>query len=92
MPRSSFVQQESQGSRPREVTVVRRDDCRHAPAAVAAIQALADALGVSIVIEQVLVQTDEEARATRCIGSPTVLINGHDVEPGARGPTSFGTT
>jgi hypothetical protein len=61
-------------------------------AAIAAISALADRLGVSIVIDEVLVRTKAEARAHRCIGSPTILINGVDVEPTARGVTSFAVT
>jgi len=76
----------------RSVTVIRGADCAHGRDAVAAIAALASRLKVSVSIEQVIVSTDEEARAARCIGSPTVLINGRDVEPSARGLDSFGVT
>ncbi len=77
---------------PRSVTVVRRNDCSHGQAAVAAITALASKLGISLSIEQVIVATNEEAAAARCIGSPTVLIHRQDVELNARGITSFGVT
>jgi hypothetical protein len=77
---------------PRSVTIVRRNDCSHGRAAVVAITALASKLGIEVSIEQVIVVTDEEAAAARCIGSPTALINGQDVEPNARGITSFGMT
>ena len=77
---------------PRTVTIVRRNDCSHGQAAVAAITALASKLGIEVSIEQVIVVTDDEAVAAQCIGSPTVLINGQDVEPNARGIISFGMT
>ena len=75
-----------------KVTVVRRSDCPHGVLAVVAIKALADSLGFPVRIEEILVKTDEDARVHRCLGSPTVRINYQDVEPGARGRTSFGTT
>jgi len=74
------------------VTVVRRSDCSHGVLAVAAIRALADVLSVPIRVREIAVESEEDARANRCLGSPTVLINGKDVEPTARGLTSFGTT
>ena len=80
------------GARDRMVTVVRRSDCSHGVLAVAAIRALADALAVSICVREITVESDEGARANRCLGSPTVLINGNDVEPAARARTSFGAT
>jgi hypothetical protein len=74
------------------VTVVRRGDCSHGVQAIAAIKRLADDLRIPIRVEEVLVQTDEQARASGCLGSPTVLLGGKDVEPDARGWTSFGVT
>lgn len=82
----------SENGRDRLVTVVRRTDCSHAPLAVAAMRNLAEALGVPIRVVEVTVERDEDAEAHRCLGSPTVLINGQDIEPTARGRTSFGTT
>ena len=74
------------------VTVVRRADCFHGPLAIVALKRLADELGIPMDVEDVLVQTDEEARAEGCLGSPTVFVGGQDVELGARGRTSFGIT
>ncbi len=85
-------QRELVPSTQRTVTIVRRNDCSHGQAAVAAVIALASKLGIGISIDQVIVATDEEAAAARCIGSPTVLIHGQDVEPDARGISSFGVT
>ncbi len=85
-------QRELVPSTQRKVTIVRRNDCSHGQAAVAAVRALASKLGIGVSIEQVIVATAEEAAAARCIGSPTVLIQGQDVEPDARGTTCFGVT
>jgi len=82
----------TQAGSTRRVTVVRRTDCSHGVAAIAAISALAERLSVSIVIDEVLVRSEAEARAHRCLGSPTILIDGLDVEPTARGATSFALT
>jgi len=43
-------------------------------------------------VRDIVVHDDEEARALGCPGSPTVLVSGLDVEPAARGRTSFGVT
>jgi hypothetical protein len=82
----------AEGRREPRVTVVRRGDCSHGVQAIAAIKRLADELRIPIQVEEVLVRTDEEARASGCLGSPTVLLGGKDVEPDARGRTSFGVT
>lgn len=36
------------------------------------------------------VTTDDEAHATRFLGSPTVRVDGHDVDPGAEEREDFG--
>lgn len=41
-------------------------------------------------IEQIDVETDEDAARHRFLGSPTVQIEGQDVEPAARDRTDFG--
>jgi hypothetical protein len=76
----------------RHVTVVRRLDCRHGLHAVHAVQRLAGQLRILVRLEDIVIQTDHEARAHGCLGSPTVLVSGRDVEPSARGRTSFGVT
>jgi hypothetical protein len=76
----------------RTVTVVMRRDCSHGVAAVAAVKALATTLGLPIRIEEIHVETDEDARVQRCLGSPTIRVNGQDVEPDARERTGFGGT
>ncbi len=43
-------------------------------------------------IERTIVQTDEDAKKLAFLGSPTLKVNGVDVEPSARKRTDFGMT
>jgi hypothetical protein len=74
------------------VSVVRRHDCSHGPPAIEAIVRVAEQLGLAIRVEDVVITTDDEAMAHRCLGSPTVLVADNDVEPEARARTAFGVT
>jgi hypothetical protein len=77
---------------PLTVRVVRRHDCSHGPLAIDAIRRVAEQLGLAIRVEDVVIASDDEAKAHRCLGSPTVLVAGNDVEPEARLRTEFGVT
>jgi len=61
----------------------------HAPAVQLAKEVVSE-LGVDAKVEEVEVKTPEEAVERRFLGSPSVLVNGVDVESGARGRTDFG--
>jgi hypothetical protein len=76
----------------RLVTVVRRVDCTHGPQAVVAVTRLAERLGIPIEVREIIIQTDEEARLSHRLDSPTVLVAGRDVEPGVRERATFGVT
>ena len=78
--------------RDREVDVVRRVDCSHGIHAVAAVRSLVSQLRIAVRVNDVVIHSDEEARALGCLGSPTVLVGGLDVEPEARARSSFGVT
>ena len=41
-------------------------------------------------IQTVRVETDDQAKRARFLGSPTVRVNGQDVEPASQGRTDFG--
>ncbi len=43
-------------------------------------------------IERIIVQTNADARKLGFLGSPTLKVNGVDVEPDARERTDFGMT
>jgi hypothetical protein len=43
-------------------------------------------------VREIIIQTDEEARLSHRLDSPTVLVAGRDVEPGVRERATFGVT
>lgn len=46
-------------------------------------------LGDEVVVRAVAIETDEEAQAQGFLGSPSVRIDGQDLEPSQEGRTSF---
>jgi len=74
------------------VTVLYMEGCRSTPPTVALIRDVAAELGVSIVLERVRVETPDHATATRFLGSPTVQVDGHDIDLEARNVLDFGLT
>jgi len=53
---------------------------------------MAERLGLTIAVREVSVRDAQEARRLRALGSPTVLVEGQDVDPAARGLRSYGMT
>ena len=78
------------GKEMRVVTVLRDNDC--GSDAIARVKQLASTLGLEITIEEVIVETEEQAKALQWPGSPTVRIKGVDIDPSARGKTAYAMT
>ncbi|MBX7184522.1 MAG: DUF2703 domain-containing protein [Vicinamibacteria bacterium] len=72
------------------VTVLRDNDC--GSDAIARMKQVAARLGIDITIEEVIVENEDQARALRWPGSPTVRIKGLDIDPKARENTSYAMT
>lgn len=73
-----------------KVEVLYIAECPHHEPAVEQARAALRFVGVPAVVEEVEVKTKADAEAQRFLGSPTVRVNGLDVEPGARGVQHFG--
>ncbi len=67
-----------------KVEVVHIEGCQGAAAAVEAVKSVAQEIGIEIELRDVVVRTRAEAERHRHVGSPTVLVNGVDVEPGLK--------
>jgi len=67
------------------VQVLSTEGCANAAPTVASIRQAAEELDVSIVLEEVVVNGLEEAIVYKLCGSPTVLVDGLDLEPAMRG-------
>ena len=61
----------------------------HVPTVERVKQIVAD-MGLAVPVTEVQITTPEEAQQRRFLGSPTVLVNGVDIDPNARQKTSYG--
>lgn len=55
------------------------EDCPSYQQALGRLQQVLDEEGIATGIEIIQVRTEEQARQLRFAGSPTILINGHDI-------------
>lgn len=74
------------------VRVLYAEGCANTAQTTQRVQDVAHDLGIAVEIEKVLVDTQRQAEALGFLGSPTVQINGQDIEPSARAASSFGFT
>jgi hypothetical protein len=65
------------------VEILYFDGCPHYEGARELVERVSGELGLSPEIRLVRVTDVEEAERLRFLGSPTVRVDGHDVEPGA---------
>lgn len=72
------------------IIVFHTDGCPSTPKTVERIRECTSELGIPTDIHEILVRTQEEADAWRFLGSPTVQVNGIDIDPGARTSNDFG--
>ena len=74
------------------IRVLHMAGCPATPGTIRLVNEVAHGMGISIALEQVLVDTPEQAEALAFLGSPTVQVGGRDIEPEARSRTDFGLT
>ncbi len=73
-----------------EVELLVSEACPSRAATAAAVLRAAEEAGVTVELAERVVETQDEARALRMPGSPTVRVAGRDVEPGAESRDDFG--
>jgi len=72
-----------------EVRVVFFEGCpNHAPV-VALVREVAEDLGQPIDLREIKVESQEEVQRERLLGSPTILVDGRDIDPAAAGRDDF---
>lgn len=71
------------------IEILSRDDCEGRGMAVAVVQRILDETGIDAHLEVVDMSDDNEAEERRVLGSPTIRVEGRDVEPGANKRTDF---
>ena len=75
-----------------DVQVLYTAGCSNTPQSVQRVRDVAQDMGIAIQVNLVLVASQDEADALHFLGSPTVQINGQDIDPTARAATAFGFT
>lgn len=72
-----------------KVEILYFDGCPNHEGARELVERVAGELGVTASIEMVSVETSDDAQRLRFLGSPTVRVNGRDLEPGAEQRTEY---
>src|SRR5262249_31802624 len=72
------------------VEVLYFDGCPHHEALITRLRELMPASGAGAPIELIRIESADAARTARFLGSPTLRIDGSDVEPEAASRTDFG--
>ena len=77
--------------RPLAIEVLFTPSCPHGAALPGRIEALAREAGVEVVVTETVLDDVDDAEARRFTGSPTILVDGCDIEPrAAREPADYG--
>ena len=71
------------------VEVLAFSGCPNAEPAVELVERVSAELGIDARVERIDVRDAEEASHLRFLGSPSIRVNGRDVEPGAEERTDF---
>lgn len=72
-----------------KVEILVFEGCPNAEAALDLVERVADELQLAAEVEVVVVPDAEAAERTRFLGSPTIRVDGEDVEPGAEQRTDY---
>jgi len=73
----------------KQVRFVFFEGCPNHEPIVALVQSVADELNIPVEIKHVKVESEEDAIREKLLGSPTVLVDGVDLEPAARTRTNY---
>jgi hypothetical protein len=64
-----------------QIEILAREDCPNRGMALVVVERVVDETGIPAQIDVVEVASDEDAATYRVLGSPTVLVDGRDVDP-----------
>jgi hypothetical protein len=75
-----------------DVQVLFSEGCPHAPNTIELIQKVSRKLELDVHLASVRVDDERQAREINFLGSPTIRVNGQDIDPAARGALFTGFT
>ena len=73
-----------------DITVLYTEDCASTPATIELIRQVAEKEGIPLCLQKILVASPDQALQLEFLGSPTVQVNGLDIEPSARSSSAYG--
>jgi hypothetical protein len=74
---------------PVRVEILARKDCENRGMAVIVVERAAAEMGIPVAVEEIDMTSEAQARKRRFLGSPSVRVEGLDVEPGTNASTDF---
>jgi hypothetical protein len=77
-------------TQPVSVVVLHNEGCPSTTRTIELIEACVAEAGMKMNFRKILVKTHEEANNLRFLGSPTIQVNGMDIDPSARDTSIFG--
>ena len=73
-----------------DVRVLHISGCENAAATVSLVSEVSDNMGLVADLQVIEVRDQEQAETLQFLGSPTVQINGQDIDPAVRGKSTYG--
>jgi hypothetical protein len=73
-----------------DVTVLHMEGCAATPPTIDLIDDVAQEMDIPIRLSKIQVQSPEQASELKFLGSPTVQVNGLDIDPAARDNPNYG--
>ena len=73
-----------------DITVLYTEGCAATPATIELIRQVAEKEGIPLCLQKILVASPDQALQLEFLGSPTVQVNGLDIEPSARSSRACG--
>lgn len=73
-----------------EVRVLHIPGCSNVAGTVALVSEISDDFGLTSGLQVIEVRDQERAETLQFLGSPTVQINGQDIDPAVRNSSTFG--
>jgi hypothetical protein len=73
-----------------QIRILSTEGCTNTPPTISRIEDIAKELGVPVHIEKIRITTQEEASRNKFFGSPTVQINGVDLDPEKSESAAYG--
>jgi hypothetical protein len=85
-----MMEKSTKRKKPMRVVVLHNEGCPSTPKTIEWIETCAAEMGIEIDFQKILVTTLAEANKWRFLGSPTIQVNGMDIDPSVRDDKAFG--